>query len=149
MDYEVKDYDHYGLTAIQIDGEEWILGSDTEVNEAVKSYIEETLWAFNKSFLANQTGLPEEVFSTLQQDCESSNDAILSIVEKCGDMDTLVSDAVSSDGRGHFLSPYDGHEKEWNDLDQEIQLGILLAMNQGDLDLEDENVYNLFFYRTN
>jgi hypothetical protein len=62
-------------------------------------------------------------------------------------MDTLVSDAVSSDGRGNFLSPYDGHEKKWGDLSEEVQLGILLAMNQGDL--EDENVYNLFFYRTN
>jgi enamine deaminase RidA (YjgF/YER057c/UK114 family) len=132
---------------IEIDGEEWTLFTDEEANKAVKSYIEESLWAFNKSFLSGQTGLPEEVFSTLQQGCESSNDAILSIVEKCGDMDTLVSDAVSSDGRGHFLSPYDGHEKKWGDLSEEVQLGILLAMNQGDL--EDENVYNLFFYRTN
>ena len=147
MDYDVKDYDHYGLSIIDIEGEEWVLGNDTEVDKAVKSYIEETLWAFNKSFLSDQTGLPEEVFSTLQQDGESSNDAILSIVEKCGDMDTLVSDAMSSDGRGHFLSPYDGHEKEWGDLSEEVQLGILLAMNQGDL--AEENVYNLFFYRTN
>jgi hypothetical protein len=145
MDYDVKDYN--GLQVIEIDGKEWTLFTDEEADKAVKSYIEESLWAFNKSFLADQTGLPEEVFSTLQQDCESSNDAILSIVEKCGDMDTLVSDAVSSDGRGNFLSPYDGHEKKWGDLSEEVQLGILLAMNQGDL--EDENVYNLFFYRTN
>ena len=145
MDYDVKDYN--GLQVTEIDGKEWTLFTDEEADKAVKSYIEESLWAFNKSFLADQTGLPEEVFSTLQQDCESSNDAILSIVEKCGDMDTLVSDAVSSDGRGNFLSPYDGHEKKWGDLSEEVQLGILLAMNQGDL--EDENVYNLFFYRTN
>jgi hypothetical protein len=145
MDYDVKDYN--GLQVIEIDGKEWALFTDEEADKAVKSYIEESLWAFNKSFLSDQTGLPEEVFSTLQQDCESSNDAILSIVEKCGDMDTLVSDAMSSDGRGHFLSPYDGHEKEWGDLSEEVQLGILLAMNQGDL--AEENVYNLFFYRTN
>jgi hypothetical protein len=145
MDYDVNDYN--GLQVIEIDGKEWALFTDEEADKAVKSYIEESLWAFNKSFLADQTGLPEEVFSTLQQDCESSNDAILSIVEKCGDMDTLVSDAMSSDGRGHFLSPYDGHEKEWGDLSEEVQLGILLAMNQGDL--AEENVYNLFFYRTN
>ena len=145
MDYDVNDYN--GLQVIEIDGKEWALFTDEEADKAVKSYIEESLWAFNKSFLSDQTGLPEEVFSTLQQDGESSNDAILSIVEKCGDMDTLVSDAVSSDGRGNFLSPYDGHEKEWGDLSEEVQLGILLAMNQGDL--EDENVYNLFFYRTN
>jgi enamine deaminase RidA (YjgF/YER057c/UK114 family) len=145
MDYDVKDYN--GLQVIEIDGKEWALFTDEEADKAVKSYIEESLWAFNKSFLSGQTGLPEEVFSTLQQDGESSNDAILSIVKKCGDMDTLVSDAVSSDGRGHFLSPYDGHEKEWGDLSEEVQLGILLAMNQGDL--AEEDVYNLFFYRTN
>jgi hypothetical protein len=137
--------DYYKLSTVEIDGEEWALGNDTEVDKAVKSYIEETLWAFNKTFLADQTGLPEEVFAVLQVDCENSNDAILSIIEKCGDMDSLVSDAVSSDGRGHFLSPYDGEEKEWSDLDQGIQLGILLAMNQGDL--ENQDVTDLFFYR--
>ncbi len=137
--------DYYKLSTVEINGEEWALGNDTEVDKAVKSYIEETLWAFNKTFLADQTGLPEEVFAALQVDCENSNDAILSIIEKCGDMDSLVSDAVSSDGRGHFLSAYDGEEKEWSDLDQGIQLGILLAMNQGDL--ENQDVTDLFFYR--
>lgn len=141
------DYDHYGLSVIEIDGEEWAVGTDGQANKATFSYIKESLWAFNKTFLADHTGLPVEVFAALQVDCENSNDAIYTLIEKCGDMDSLVSDAVSSDGRGHFLSPYDGEEKEWRDLDQETQLGILMAMNQGDL--EDENVYNLFFYRTN
>lgn len=145
MDYEVKDYDNYGLTAIEIDGEEWILGTDEEADKATFSYIKESLWAFNKTFLADHTGLPVDVFAALQVDCENSNDAIYTLIEKCGDMNSLVSDAISSDGRGHFLSPYDGHEKEWSDLDQGIQLGILLAMNQGDLD--DKDVNDLFFYR--
>ena len=137
--------DYYKLSTVEIDGEEWALGTDEEANKAVKSYIKESLWAFNKTFLADQTGLPEEVFAALQVDCENSNDAILSIIEKCGDMDSLVSDAVSSDGRGHFLSPYDGEEKEWSDLSQEVQLQVLLAMNQGDL--ENQDVNDLFFYR--
>lgn len=145
MDYEVKDHDHYGLSVIEVDDEEWALGSDEEADKAVKSCIKESLWAFNKTFLADHTGLPVDVFAALQKDCESSNDAIYTLIEKCGDMNSLVSDAISSDGRGHFLSHYDGHEKEWSDLDQGIQLGILLAMNQGDLD--DKDVNDLFFYR--
>jgi hypothetical protein len=147
MDYDVKDYDHYGLSIIEVDGEEWALGTDEEADKATVSCIKESLWAFNKTFLADHTGLPVDVFAALQKDCESSNDAIYTLIEKCGDMEIFVNDAVSSDGRGHFLSPYDGEEQEWSDLSEEVQLGVLLAMNQGDL--EDENVYNLFFYRTN
>lgn len=28
------------------------------------------------------------------------------------DFDTFAMDAIDTDGRGHFLSPYDGEEKE-------------------------------------
>ena len=30
-------------------------------------------------------------------------------------MDEFIEDAISSDGRGHFLSPYDGEENEEGD----------------------------------
>ena len=30
-------------------------------------------------------------------------------------MDELIEEAVSLDGRGHFLASYDGHENEHND----------------------------------
>jgi hypothetical protein len=41
--------------------------------------------------------------------CESANPIIEALIE---DMDHFVSDAISSDGRGHFISRYDGEENE-------------------------------------
>ncbi len=43
---------------------------------------------------------------------ERSNDAVLSLVERTCGLDDFVEDAVSADGRGHFLSHYDGEENE-------------------------------------
>jgi hypothetical protein len=45
--------------------------------------------------------------------CEGANNAILSIIEKTdGGIDGFVEEAISADGRGHFLSSYDGDENE-------------------------------------
>lgn len=92
------------------DREYMVLG-EQERNEKVKEYIQETLWAFIPSFLAEETGLPEEVFHALTEMCESGNDAILALVEKTCGLDAFVKAAIKADGYGHFLSPYDGKEK--------------------------------------
>ena len=47
--------------------------------------------------------------------CEGANDAILALIKKTdGGLDGFVEDAISADGRGHFLSSYDGDENEEN-----------------------------------
>lgn len=71
-----------------------------------------SVWAFNASFLSSFCDLPEEVFKALQPGCESSNDAILSLIERSGGLDSFVKEAVSADGRGHLISSYDGEEIE-------------------------------------
>jgi hypothetical protein len=37
---------------------------------------------------------------------------VLKLVEKCGNIDDLVTEAVAADGWGPFLSGYDGEENE-------------------------------------
>jgi len=44
--------------------------------------------------------------------CESNNDTIYNLIEKLDDIDSFVSAAISADGRGHFMSSYDGNENE-------------------------------------
>jgi hypothetical protein len=34
------------------------------------------------------------------------------LIDRLWDIDSLVEDAISADGRGHFLSSYDGDENE-------------------------------------
>jgi hypothetical protein len=91
---------------------EYMVLNEHERYKKAKEYIQETLWAFIPSFLAEETGLPEEVFHALTEKCESGNDAILALVEKTCGLDAFVKTAIEADGYGHFLAFYDGEEGE-------------------------------------
>ena len=101
---ESNDYYSFG-------GRDYLVLTDDEADEKAKEYILDTAWAFNSSFLSchSKGDVDEEVFKVLSEKCESSNDAVLSLID---DKDDFVNDAISSDGRGHFLSQYDGNENE-------------------------------------
>jgi len=94
-----------------IDDGDYLVLTDTEADEAVREEIEEMVWAFTPSFLSAHTGVKESVFKLLQNECEGSNDAIMSMIK---DFDHFVDDAVACDGRGHFLAGYD-HEEHYCD----------------------------------
>lgn len=91
------------------DGEEYMILTDDEADEKVAEHIKDSVWAFNPSFLSCHSGIDQDVFKLLQEKCESANEAILKLIK---DFDHFVEDAVASDGRGHFLSSYDGYENE-------------------------------------
>jgi len=91
--------------------DEFYVLTDKEADEKAKDYILDTVWAFNPYFLECHTGIDSEIFELLADKCESSNEAILSMIK---DQDEFVKDAISSDGRGHFISCYDGNEHEIN-----------------------------------
>ena len=86
-------------------GEDYLVLTDKEADDAVREYIEETAWAFKPSFLSGFTGVDEEVFVTLQE--ANKYDAIMSMIQ---DFDAFVEAAVQADGRGHFLATYDHNE---------------------------------------
>lgn len=100
--YESNDIYSFG-------NEEYMILTDDEADEKVAEYIKETVWAFNPSFLSCHSGIDEDVFKLLQEKCESANEAILKLIK---DFDHFVEDAIASDGRGHFLSGYDGEEND-------------------------------------
>jgi len=93
-------YFHFG-------DKEFLVLTEDEAEEKATDYIKESVWAFNSSFLSSHTGIDEDVFKLLSEKCESSNDAILSMIK---DFDHFVGDAISSDGRGHFIASYDHDE---------------------------------------
>jgi len=102
---------------IDLDGanvnESYMILTDEEADERVKEYIKDSVWAFNSSFLASHSKADEKVFKILAEQCESSNEAVLSLID---DFDHFVDDAILSDGRGHFLSTYDGAEEEYSNF---------------------------------
>ena len=83
--------------------------TDDEADKAVKGYIEESVCFFNTSFIASHSDVDEEVIKKLQELYEDSNTAIRSLIK---DFNHFVDDAICADGRGHFLSSYDGEENE-------------------------------------
>lgn len=111
-----EDGDSYGLCTFTYGRQEYAIGTDEQADEACKEYVKGSIWAFNASFILEQCELPrelEEAITAFQGDkCESANDALLALVEKCSSLDDFTEAAVSADGRGHFLSGYDGNENE-------------------------------------
>jgi hypothetical protein len=94
--------------------ENYLILTDKEADKAVKEYIKDSVWAFSSAFLSRLTGLNIDVFEAIQSNnkCEDDNEVILKLVNKFSSLNKLTKEAISADGRGHFLSSYDGHETE-------------------------------------
>ena len=92
-----------------LDSEDWICLTDEEADEKAREYILDSVWAFNSDFLASHSDSGVQVFNILREACEDANSAILALIK---DKDNFVEDAILSDGRGHFMSSYDGEEHE-------------------------------------
>ena len=105
-DEEVNNITFNGNEFIHGDREDLVL-EDEEADKRAEEYIKDTAWAFKPSFLSAHTGIDEDVFNILSEKCEDSNNAVLSMIK---DFDHFVSDAISSDGRGHFIATYDHDE---------------------------------------
>lgn len=108
-------------------GNEYKVLTDEEADEAAKENIVNDLWAFNADFILKYTEFYNT--STEREDaefikalrelqsrlCESANTIVKALIV---DLDEFVSDAIDADGRGHFLSYYDGeeHETQFNNI---------------------------------
>lgn len=112
-DIEELDYDHYGLQVFRYEAEEYAVGTDEEADKAAKEEIVSSLWAFRSEFIIDHSDLPYEaleMIKTFQENkCESANETIEALIK---DIDEFVEDAISADGRGHFLSSYDSEERD-------------------------------------
>jgi len=104
----------YNDNAFEAEGNTYLVLTDSEADEAAEEYVTSSLCFFNASFLASETGLPEEVFSALQEKYEDANETLLTLVNAhCeGGIKAFTEEAIRYDGRGHFLSQYDGSEGE-------------------------------------
>ena len=110
--FKVNDDD---TSYIDLDGanvnESYMVLTDEEADEKVKEYIRDSVWTFNSSFLSAHSKADERVFEILADQCESSNEAVFSLID---DFDHFVEDAILSDGRGRFLNHYNGAEEEYS-----------------------------------
>lgn len=103
---------------------EFLVLTDDEADEKVKEEIRQSLWAFNPEFILRHTKAYENttdyednaIIDALKEVqsriCESANELVYALIN---DFDEFCEDAIYVDGRGHFLSYYDGKECESGD----------------------------------
>ena len=106
-DVEQSEYDDMVFDACGI---EYLVCTDKEADKRAAEHIKDSAWAFYPSFIAAHTdNADKEIIAKICERCEGANDTILAMIEDIGE---FADDAISSDGRGHFLSHYDGYEIE-------------------------------------
>ena len=109
----------------EIIGNEYKVLTDAEADEEAKKSILNDLWAFNADFILQHTEFynhstdreDAEFINSLEQlqrsICESANSIVKALI--C-DIDEFVTHAIDADGRGHFLSFYDGKEHKQDEF---------------------------------
>jgi len=96
---------------------EYLIMTDEEATEYVKEKIEKELWTFQADFIIEHSKLTFESVEMVkvfqEKKCEDANDTIKALIE---DLPEFIEDAIGMDGRGHFISSYDGAENEQDGL---------------------------------
>ena len=94
---------------------------DGKCGERIKEDILNSLWAFRASFIIKHCSTYEDMdqweydsaVKSLEhaqcQECENLNPLVKALISN---IDEFVEDAIDADGRGHFISYYDGKENE-------------------------------------
>ena len=105
----------YHDTVVEHGSSQYLVLTAEEADQQAADYIRETVWAFQGWFIADHApqGLTAEDIDALRGDkCEDANDALIALIEAGDGMADFIDAAIAADGRGHFLSSYDGEEKE-------------------------------------
>lgn len=104
-----------------IQDEDYLVLTDDEADKKAEEEIRQSLWAFNADFIGEHCKNTEKMDSyeyddfieslkTIQsQQAERTNGLVLALID---DIDEFIDDAIDADGRGHFISRYDGDENE-------------------------------------
>lgn len=121
---EIEDIqeDGYGEKHLfSVGDKEYLVLTEEEADEKAKEEIERSLWAFNSSFILSHCSTydrmtnweydsAKEALEKIQGHfAEGVNELIRALIS---DIDEFVKDAIMEDGRGHFISWYDGNEDE-------------------------------------
>ena len=105
----------YSDNAYDAEGSEYLVLTEDEADELAAERIKESLWAFNVEFVSSHTkhGLNDDQIEALKEMQyklgENANSIVEALIE---DIDHFIEDAIRCDGRGHFISSYDGEEHE-------------------------------------
>ena len=119
-----KEWDsYYSEYRFDVYGDEYLVMDDDRAYATAYHEISQLLWAFNTDFILDhlkdeiQYGddpvdlneLRAGIDLVKEKLCEGANAIIHALID---DLEEFLDDAIAADGRGHFISPYDGKEHE-------------------------------------
>ena len=115
--------DSYDEDLLNYGSQEYLVLTDEEADKRAEEDIKNSLWAFNPEFIIRHCKNYDEMdcyeFESAvnslkkaqESECENLNGLVYALID---DMEDFVEDAIIADGRGHFISYYDGYENEVN-----------------------------------
>lgn len=109
---------------------EYLVVTEQEAADIIAEQVEQELWAFQPKFIIQHTFLHEGITfdddeyraivqglaaiqDRLMEKCNSMLKGLIDVT--CG-MPFFIEEAVTHQGRGHFLAPYDEHEEQQGDF---------------------------------
>lgn len=87
---------------------EYVLYSDADADAACRDSILESLAYFRPGFLDAHADIGTDAIEAIQ--AKEDHEAMRRLLERLGVLEDVINDAISSDGRGHFLAGYDSEE---------------------------------------
>lgn len=102
-------------------GASYAVLTEEQANARAREEILNSLWAFNAHFIIehckNYNDMGDYEFNSAIESlrhaqencCENANGLVFALID---DIDEFVEDAIYADGRGNFISGYDGIEDE-------------------------------------
>lgn len=102
-------------------GANYAVLTEEQADARAKEEILNSLWAFNADFVIrhckNYNDMSQYEFNSAveslrhaqEECCENANGLVFALID---DIDEFVEDAINADGRGNFISRYDGVENE-------------------------------------
>ena len=119
-----KEWDnYYSEYRFDVYGDEFLVMDDDRAYATAYHEISQLLWAFNTDFILDHLKddikygddpvdlgeLKASIDLVKGKLCEGANAIIHALI---ADLKEFVDDAIAADGRGHFISSYDGDEHE-------------------------------------
>ena len=115
LEIGIEDITETDWDTLEADGSEFLVLTDEEADAKAYEEIEESLWAFNADFIIDMCGFSggeKSLIAMQRESCEDCNEFIKAMIKGTCGLNFFMNRAIKYDGRGHFISGYDGEEVE-------------------------------------
>ena len=115
LEISIEDITETDWGTLEADGSEFLVLTDEEAYAKAYEEIEESLWAFKAEFIIDMCGFSggeKSLIAMQRESCEDCNEFIKAMIKGTCGLNFFMNRAIKYDGRGHFISMYDGEENE-------------------------------------